>query len=86
MNTQAPSPKKPRKKTIRPPTLPETGYVRMAQLLGFIPLSAATIYRKCKFGTFPPYLKLTPRTTAWRAEDIRAWMDAQGLNSEKGRV
>ena len=79
------TPPKPRKKTVRPPVLPETGFVRMPQVLALIPLSAATIYRKCKLKTFPQFVKLTPRTTAWKAEDIREWMEKQGINTEQGK-
>ena len=54
-------------------TLPETGYVRQAQLIPAIfPFSSATLWRKVKAGTFPQPVKLGPRITAWRAEDIRA--------------
>jgi prophage regulatory protein len=54
-------------------TLPETGYVRQSQLIPAIfPFSSATLWRKVKAGTFPRPVKLGPRITAWKAEDIRA--------------
>jgi prophage regulatory protein len=54
-------------------TLPETGYVRQSQLIPVIfPFSSATLWRKVKAGTFPRPVKLGPRITAWKAEDIRA--------------
>jgi predicted DNA-binding transcriptional regulator AlpA len=56
--------------------LPETGYVRQSQLIPFIlPLSPATLWRKVKAGHFPSPVKLSERITAWRVEDIRAWMN-----------
>ena len=56
-------------------TLPETGYVRQSQLIPVIfPFSPATLWRKVKAGTFPKPVKLGPRITAWRVEDIRALM------------
>lgn len=54
-------------------SLPETGYVRQSQLIPAIfPFSPATLWRKVKAGTFPKPVKLGPRITAWRVEDIRA--------------
>lgn len=53
--------------------LPDTGYVRQAQLIPAIfPFSSATLWRKVKAGTFPKPVKLGPRITAWKVEDIRA--------------
>jgi predicted DNA-binding transcriptional regulator AlpA len=54
-------------------SLPETGYIRQSQLIPAIfPFSSATLWRKVKAGTFPRPVKLGPRITAWRVEDIRA--------------
>ena len=54
-------------------TLPETGYVRQSQLIPAIfPFSSSTLWRKVKAGTFPRPVKISPRITAWRVEDIRA--------------
>lgn len=53
---------------------PETGLVRLAQILtpGPIPVSRSTWWQGVREGRFPQPLKLGPRTTVWRAEDIRA--------------
>ena len=57
--------------------LPATGYVRQAQLIPApAPFSSATLWRKCKSGEFPKPVKLSKRVTAWRVEDVRAWLDA----------
>lgn len=62
--------------------LPETGYVRQSQLIPVIlPFSPATLWRKVKAGEFPVPIKLSARITAWRVEDIRAWMGARGSSS-----
>ena len=54
-------------------SLPEMGYVRQSQLIPAIfPFSSATLWRKVKAGTFPRPVKLGPRITAWKVEDIRA--------------
>jgi prophage regulatory protein len=53
-------------------SLPDVGFVRQSQLIPAIfPFSSATLWRKVKAGTFPKPVKLGPRITAWRAEDIR---------------
>lgn len=58
--------------------LPRTGFVRARQLVnGPLPFSEATLWRKVKAKTFPAPLKLSERITAWRVEDVRAWMEAQ---------
>ncbi len=52
--------------------LPDTGYLRQAQLIpGIFQFSSATLWRKVKAGTFPKPVKLGARITAWRVEDIR---------------
>lgn len=54
--------------------LPETGYVRLKRILGPIgpiPVSKSTWWAGVKDGRFPKPVKLGPRTTAWRVEDIR---------------
>jgi prophage regulatory protein len=54
-------------------SLPEIGYVRQSQLIPAIfPFSSATLWRKVKAGTFSRPVKLGPRITAWKVEDIRA--------------
>lgn len=61
------------------PALPATGYVRLKQLVpNIIPFSPATLWRKVKAQTFPAPVKLSVGVTAWRVEDVRAWMQAQG--------
>ncbi|MDE2135500.1 MAG: AlpA family phage regulatory protein [Alphaproteobacteria bacterium] len=57
--------------------LPATGYIRQATLLTIIPFSSATLWRKVKAGTFIAPIKLSERCTAWRVEDVRAWMAAR---------
>lgn len=62
----------------RAPVLPVTGYIRQAQLIPtFVPFSSATLWRKVKTGEFPKPVKLSERVTAWRAEDVRDWINAK---------
>lgn len=56
--------------------LPATGFIRQAQLQPIVPFSAATLWRKVKARTFPAPVKLSDRITAWRVEEVRAWLEA----------
>jgi prophage regulatory protein len=51
--------------------LPETGFVRLPQVLSLIPLGKTCWLEGVKSGRFPKPVKLSARCTAWRAEDIR---------------
>lgn len=63
-------------------TLPQTGFVRQSQLIpAIIPFSAATLWRKVKAGEFPAPVKLSQRVTAWKAEDVRAWIEKMGAQT-----
>lgn len=58
--------------------LPTTGFIRQAQLIPtVVPFSSATLWRRVKDGSFPTPVKLSAGCTAWRIEDIRAWMDSK---------
>ena len=64
-------------------SLPETGYVRLNQIVGdpkagipaIIPVSKSTWWAGVKSGRYPQPVKLSERCTAWRVEDIRALID-----------
>jgi len=60
--------------------LPETGFLRQPQVLVFVPISRSTLWRRIQAGTFPGPVKLSARVTAWRAEDIRRWIEHQGTD------
>jgi predicted DNA-binding transcriptional regulator AlpA len=55
----------------RPTILPEAGFVRIRQILAVYPIGRSTWWAGVKSGRFPRPVKLGPRTTAWRVEDIR---------------
>ena len=65
--------------------LPEIGYLRLKQIIGdpyaeppipaVIPVSKSTWWAGVANGRFPKPVKLGPRTTAWRAADIRAFCE-----------
>lgn len=60
--------------------LPESGFLRLPQIIGdkkhnlppIIPVSKSAWWEGCRTGKYPTPLKLGPRTTVWRVEDIRA--------------
>ena len=52
------------------PAMRTTGFVRLPQVLQLIPISKSAWWDGCKSGRFSKLVKLGPRTTAWRAEDI----------------
>lgn len=54
----------------QPTTLPETGFVRLPQILQVFPVSKSTWWAGVKDGRFPKSIKLSHRITVWRAEDI----------------
>lgn len=58
--------------------LPETGLVRLSSLLaprGPIPVGKSTWWAGVKSGRYPKPIKLGPRITAWRVEDIREFIE-----------
>ena len=66
-----------------PSSLPEIGYVRLASIIGsrktgrpgLLPFGPTTWWEGVKSGRFPKPVKLGPRITAWRVEDIRALLE-----------
>lgn len=64
---------------IHTPTIPETGFLRLPSILQIIPVGKSTWWAGVKSGRFPASVKIGPRTTAWRCEDIRQLLE--DLNS-----
>ena len=61
---------------LPPGTLPETGFVRLNQILTVLPMSASTLLAWEKQGRFPASVKLGPRMTVWRASCVRSFMES----------
>ena len=58
--------------------LPETGFIRLKNIIapcGPIPVSKSTWWAGVKSKRFPQPIKLGPKITAWRVEDIRALIE-----------
>ncbi len=58
--------------TQQPAPLPAEGYARLPQVLAAFPVSRATWWAGVKSGKFPKPVKLGPRTTVWKVDDLRA--------------
>ncbi|TSK09249.1 MAG: AlpA family phage regulatory protein [Geobacter sp.] len=52
--------------------VPESGLLRLPEILRLIPVSASSWWRGVRGGRYPAGIKLGARTTVWRAEDIKA--------------
>jgi len=55
--------------------LPETGFLRLPEVLKYIPVGKSTWWAGVKSGRYPKAVKLGQRITAWRVEDIRGLID-----------
>lgn len=65
-------------------SLPETGFVRLRNIIGdpkanppipaIIPVSKSHWWDGVKSGRYPKPLKLGPKITVWRVEDIREFI------------
>jgi hypothetical protein len=63
-------------------SLPSTGFLRLAQIIGdakadppipaLIPIGKSSWWAGVRDGKYPQPIKLGPRTTAWRVDDILA--------------
>jgi prophage regulatory protein len=67
-----------------PATLPATGFLHQHQVLGLIPVSKSTLWRRVGTGAFPAPVHLFDRVTVWRVEDVRAWIAAQSMPAAPG--
>ena len=61
-------------------SLPLTGFLRLPAIIapnGPIPVSKSTWWAGIKAGRYPKPVKLSERVTAWRVEDIRAFIESR---------
>ena len=63
--------------------LPLTGFMRLPQILQLIPVSKSTWWQGCREGRSPKPIKLGPKTTAWRVEDIVALIERIDASSNE---
>ena len=61
-------------------TLPQTGFLRLPQVLELIPISEANWWDGIKNGIYPKSYKIGRGVTAWRIEDIVAYINSRPQN------
>jgi prophage regulatory protein len=69
--------------------LPSTGFLRLPQIIGdkkanppipaIIPVSKSSFWAGVKSGRFPQPVKIGSRCTAWKVEQIRAYIESVGV-------
>ncbi|MDE7065030.1 MAG: transcriptional regulator [Desulfovibrionaceae bacterium] len=60
------------------PALPETGFLRLADVLRYIPIKKTRWYKGVKNGEFPAPIAYGTRAKFYRVEDIRALIERIG--------
>ena len=58
--------------------LPQIGFIRIRTVLQIIPVSRSAWYLGVQKGQYPRPVKLGPRSSAWRVEDIRDLINKVG--------
>ena len=67
-------------------TIPETGFVRLPQILNVIPVSKSAWYLGCSQGRYPKPIRLSANTSVWRAEDIHKLIDEISAQAEEQKA
>lgn len=71
---------------MQPPT-PYTGFLRERQLRPHIvPVAHSTLWRMVKEKRFPSPIKLSEGVTAWRTEEVMAWVEQKGRTANENRA
>lgn len=52
--------------------------LRINQVLALVPVGRSSWWEGCRTGRYPKPIKLGPRTTVWKAEDIAAFIESLG--------
>lgn len=66
------------------PALPPEGFVRLPVIIRILGIGKTSWWCGIKEGRFPKPVKLGPRTSAWRVEDIRTLI-ASFADGESGK-
>lgn len=64
--------------SVPPPCIPSTAFLRLPQVLALVPFGKSSWWE----GRFHKPVKLGPRTTVWRAEDIRAFIESHSQDTK----
>jgi prophage regulatory protein len=57
-------------------SLPETGFLRVPEIIKLIPIGKSTWWAGVKSGRYPKPLKLYPNVSAWPVEQIRELIES----------
>ena len=71
--------------------LPQTGYLRLTQIIGnkklgippIIPIGKSSWWAGVKSGKYPKQIKLGKQTAAWRVEDIKSLIESFSNSDSK---
>lgn len=66
-----------------PPDLPATAWLKLSDVLQYVPVSRSQWFRGVKSGQFPQPHKVGPRSVFWKARDIRTLLD---MGPKRGRI
>lgn len=55
--------------------------LRLPNVLALVPVGRSTLWLWVREGRFPKPIKLGPMTTAWRASEVSAWLEAAGRDA-----
>jgi len=63
---------------------PNTGFLRLSEVLRRYPVSRSTWWAGVKAGRYPRPVRLSERTTAWPADEIQALIERTAQQREGG--
>lgn len=64
-------------------TLPDTGFVRIKDVLRAFPVSRSGFWAGIRAGKYPKPVKLGIRCSAWRVEDIKKLIEQTASDTKK---
>lgn len=62
--------------------LPETGFVRLPDILARVPIGRSTWFEWVQTGKAPKGIRLGGRITAWKVEDVKAFIERLGKEGQ----
>ncbi len=59
-----------------------TGFLRLPQVLRLIPIGRSSWWAGVKSGRYPASIKLGPKTTVWKADEIYDFIESIGKEEQ----
>jgi prophage regulatory protein len=66
-------------KPVSPASAPLTRLLRLPEVKRLTGLGSDSIYRGGREGWFPKPRKISERATAWREDEVRAWIESRPI-------